>query len=1329
VIGSGFNTGFTSPAEVFFGGVPATVTSRSSTSIYVKVPAQPPLVGTLNVTVCNYNAPAYCTRGSIDSEFTYGPPAGTNTTVANIVSAQPIWVPNGTGGWDEGIIAATSTGEFIYLNSTNGGISFVTSDIAPYNRTNLAEPAFQQVGYTAAWVAGGLPGEVAGAIEGTSIFALVTTYSEGRMVAETVASDNGGTSWGTPYLTGSAAGSISSPEVAVSPAGYFYVTWTENGAGPEEVDQTVFSETGEQILAPAAIAGSGGKGAFPASSPSVAVDGLQRPLYVWNRPNLTGNVSYSTHWQIEAAGAFPFISNALKILSATVNSTIIGDFNLSKGTINLLTFKSTIQSDLNVVRSAVATRPITNTSICTAETDVAKRLFPNLTDIDPIIPFSGPFTCSYTFPTPTKNISPEIGPLTANQFLFIETGWVLEDLGGGGFGDPYWGGAPLTPLNVSIPQGVNTVPAQYSFDTSGKWVGDGSKFGVATINITPLSLNPNSILFAESHPHLPTGSMSQSTGSSGAVSYYDRPIFFNASLTLNNSYHNSTVVATSTSGPPSIYITNLTNNSHGNWSETVNVTYEETETEVIDGGTTYHNVGIFYDWPTGFKFTVRGIWVTNLEWNPTYLNITIANHAYRDANGTTAENDLVAFQTSLAASYYSALNNSSALAQTDRVYNTGPSNLAAYASNHEHTFRDVPVSPHYADTYVQKTQSFNGSGSNSTLRGGLKGVNVSWDWQVAPVETLAQSCSFYEPLNNIGFWGSSTTNITRVNATSALLTWFSNQSGTGWVEYHDFLGANFSAFAQKFYNTSAPNSSFKWEYQIELHGLHPFSFYNATIGVTTTDGTQGACHFSYMAFTSWYFQTQSQVQFTVVQFPYDSITHQGGGATVEWNIPSTFVARSRFVNGSLAFWNRTLTASVPLTSLWTVPAGIAGTPVGSQTYGVNLTSLTLNGTYNLSLILNYNVSVPWSRTPYNFSAGSLPFDFVYEKDSSGDGLTDWEKSNGWEVNYESASGTGYSVWENAVPSLYATNGLTSDYEEKLFGLNPRTVDTAGSHMLDTWNLTFDLGKKYNNTIPSLPAGSNFEIWNETGLYNWNQSCQYFVAVGSCSKGEVSNESAAGRWSNLSGMDSWAWASRVLWSRVALDRFVNFSGVLNASWLRATIGNSSGQWTITVGGKLSWGANPLAASTPGDGVPDGERIDPLYDADLKVSSLSANFLPGQCPSVSGSTTWGWAVLFYLNTTTGVQELPSSGNYSVQATDTSSSCGKISNRVVIFPTVDIAALQQLKLRLVVNEGTTGSPNLVYEPFNDTSGNKTAVTLQYNDVMGGTTATCSMSGHVAA
>ncbi|MFI5418114.1 MAG: hypothetical protein ACHQ2Y_04360, partial [Candidatus Lutacidiplasmatales archaeon] len=392
-----------------------------------------------------------------------------------------------------------------------------------------------------------------------------------------------------------------------------------------------------------------------------------------------------------------------------------------------------------------------------------------------------------------------------------------------------------------------------------------------------------------------------------------------------------------------------------------------------------------------------------------------------------------------------------------------------------------------------------------------------------------------------------------------------------------------------------------------------------------------------------------------------------------------------------------------------------------------------NTQYNTTLLLNFTFQ------GVQFNASSRPLAFWYEKDTSGDGLTDWEKIHGWEVTTQSATGVWNSpVWVTANPNLYATNGLVNDFLEKQFALNPSTVDTAGSHMLDTWNLTFDLGSKGHPLV--VPSNSNFQYWYESGNssrdYNPNKACQYFAPPGTtCSVGKV-----ATNLTNITGADSSAWASRVIWNHSALWTFLNLSGVQNASWLRATLGNTSTDWMLTVEGKLSWGANPLATSTPHDGIADGARVDPLYDEDLVISSLSANIFNSAskgCPDPgSGSGSYfGWAPLFYLNYTSGgtthseLQAL--TGNYTRQANDTHGSsnngvCGSLTNWQVAIPIVGTTQNQTLQARLILHYTKSGADQLWAEKFNGTgTGSKTA-TVSFDTVRSSTASThCSGTG----
>jgi hypothetical protein len=269
----------------------------------------------------------------------------------------------------------------------------------------------------------------------------------------------------------------------------------------------------------------------------------------------------------------------------------------------------------------------------------------------------------------------------------------------------------------------------------------------------------------------------------------------------------------------------------------------------------------------------------------------------------------------------------------------------------------------------------------------------------------------------------------------------------------------------------------------------------------------------------------------------------------------------------------------------------------------------VNNQYNVSITLNYTESAsPITGTSY-------PIVFWYEKDTRGDGLTDWAKVRGWEVTYTQIGGVVGDEWVSANPLAYATNGLVSDYLEKEFGLNPTTLDTASSGMLDTWNLTFELG----SGSPTLPGASYFNYYYENSTYNFSKACQEYVPGG----GSCPLASHAGPLlSNLSAIspsqtgDSTPWAAAARWSGVGttsalaqLEALIVAEGV---GPFRATTGSWGSDRTITVWGKLSWGANPLAQSTRLDDIADGYQPDPLMP---RLSSAATKSSRRSCSSFS------------------------------------------------------------------------------------------------------------------
>ncbi len=212
-----------------------------------------------------------------------------------------------------------------------------------------------------------------------------------------------------------------------------------------------------------------------------------------------------------------------------------------------------------------------------------------------------------------------------------------------------------------------------------------------------------------------------------------------------------------------------------------------------------------------------------------------------------------------------------------------------------------------------------------------------------------------------------------------------------------------------------------------------------------------------------------------------------------------------------------------------------------------------------------------------------------------------------------------SAVEHPDVTVFSTNGLANDYLEKAYGLNPNTVDTAGSDMLDLWNLTFDLGASSagSNAIPTGVAvwwesnGSN-TVWDPWGPEGRPTSAGSNLACTSTTQCPDNSSSV----------------SSVLWSTSALSQLMNLSGVQydlrHGGFLRGVVGPcpaAAASWCgsdliLTLWGKLSWGANPLAGSTPGDGIPDGMRVNPLGGTDVQVNVSYWSYNQTQLPNGAG-----------------------------------------------------------------------------------------------------------------
>lgn len=1283
--GSNLYSGGTLPT-VYFGRASATIVDPTPSQFIVLAP---PGNGTVYIQVENSTS---VTPTTCNAQFTYNPgvPPARSVALPLADAAYPAWVPGPAFNETPAVLASNvSNSEITYYNSTTGGRTFHATKVAAFNNS-LGSQIFGQIGGTRLAMSQGTGGQVSVVAEGAYVFGIFTSRVQGRNAIETVSSSNDGRNWTGPYLAASYQGAASDPVVTSSRAGYVYASWRDDALGPWEVDAAAYSFTGQALQAPTPIPKSGplvGGGAGP---PALTVDGLERSLYLWSAWNNTSN-----QFELQSTGGLLAPLAALQTLRSEWNETVPSDFK-PMSAMALSTFRSSVnttlvqlQTDLHSLRTA--------SGECAAENYLFQSVYPLVTS-PPLAPLTAglaPSGCTLSNPgSGASDLAAVQGPYAANSYLYVMASWIAESLGRGTMFDPSWVGSPLGG-EVSIYPNEGSPPIIYPLATpvsKGDPQGDFLTVDPVTINPNTLWLNASSWFPSDSLPATALDKVNNAWQFCSWTTYSVHVSRVNLSLTeipVGGSRSSSTYV--NNWELASVYVTNLSTNETGVWWENVSISFSRTfgPTSGCIGPLEYSVKGSTSTWPQNAALNLSGRFTTGLSFSPWSSSLPLIVQSVQD--GPNKAIDSMFWNNTILSEAW-VWNN-----MTSSPHNySSPRNNTTLLTAEKFRFSPQPLSATY-QAYAQINTTHGGyTNAWRTVLNADQTTNYAGDLK----DTA--SCSYTQGVNLVEIHGAQVTNFTD---TSVSISWFSKSSGVGWVDYNNSADENYSAGATR----ANVGGTWPYEYQAELHGLSPWGVYEANVGV---GAFSGCLEYENSTFLS--FQSTTQAQLFEYDYPYDSITHQGGGAAVEWQEPYGFSSKAVWKNGTATYFptnNATDVTSIPIQSPWNISVDRgAGTTVG-----FNMSALTPNTSYNVSLALNF------TARGQAFHAGSKPFVFLYGRDTSGDGLTDWEKLRGWQVTYQGTTGIWYAQHVTANPILISTNGLVSDYEEKEFGLNPGTVDTAGSHMLDTWNLTFDLGSKYSPL--SVPSGGNFEFWNESGNYTWTNACQYFVLPGSsCTKGALN----MGTWSNLTGNDSWEWASRVLWSRIALERFVNLSGVRNASWLRAVIGNTSTNWTLTVWGKLSWGANPLAASTPLNGVQDGARVNPLYGTALMISSLNATIAPGNsslCQGyLPGSGSFGWAVNFSLNwsTVTGPRE---NGNFSSSTQDQGYDgfiyrCGDVSDYQVEIPINGTSQYLSLQARILLNtqQNASRTPQLASLVFTKSAGvGAGRVSISYNTLLG--------------
>jgi hypothetical protein len=1314
---------FTGGSLVFFGNTSASSTQYlSSTALLATSPIPlPSQAGTVNVTVV--------TSGGVSADwshdlYTYTLPAAISKTLTGAVGAAPFWVPGPYFGYEGVVVANATSGQVVDYNSSNLGESYTSTVVGTFS-PGLGSNVFTQVGSTRLDLPGGPTGQVTAAAENSSVLVGVTTESQGMIVLETTSTQNGGGNWSAPYLTEPPAGSLSDPQLVASPAGYYYATWRDDGAGDWEVDQTVFSEEGRVILSPQVLLKSGGASGYSAQPPTVAVDGLQRALFAWGTPNATGN-------EIRLEGAFPSAATAVSILSGAFDNTSNADYLASFGSAN--TWKGWVERDIGWLRTNVT---LANSG-CRAAQNLIRLVYPNVT-YNPTPELASQGYCSPTTTNSEHFMGNTSGPLVASTYLEVYADWVGEAIGWGAVFDPAWAGSPTGTALTLDPVGLTHTSLAFDSSDESSYTANGD-----LLNVTPTTESPTSILFRtalydpggngqiySSPGGMIGGSVAHTAGVCSWTEFNEtRYEYVRSVLTLTN--HSGSgqpiqITVTSHTGTPWIYVTNLSGNEWGTWTLVVNATGQHY------WGTNYRgdclgaqnasstSLKIPSGFPGNFTIYTGGTFLTSLEIANSTNETRAPTLVVEGTEQSGAQRNYVQFNTSIRTGQYSALNYTQN--SQNHVQFSEKSAVNQYLTEYNVSLGMVPVTNAYTYLFTTRVSTLNGSPALA-MNKSTTVINthsfVPSNYTGGPLSSF-WTCSYAETANPIVVGGSAANGILNVTATTAKLIWISNYSGQGWATYHELGGSNFTVQAGWYENSSGLRGNLPDRYEVELHGLHPWGIYTVQVGVASTSGC-----LTFENWLTWHFQTLTQVALEEKDQAYDSITGQGGGAVVEWQAPLAFIDTTTFDSGLFEYWptgHPTSATTIPLTALppW-IPNGPLFTSKNvSYTFGENLTALNVSTEYNVSLIMNFTVEVPWGT--YNFTAGSLPFEFWYLKDTSGDALTDQEKERGWEATYEAANGTWVDQWVTANPQNYSSNGVIGDYFEKEYGLNPRTVDTAGSHMLDGWNLTFNLGANSSSST-KVPSTTHLRVWNEEGTYNWTESCQIFELAGCQSK--YSFNPIALDASNLTDNfgsrakypASYNWSADVLYQgfngsggQNQLLNLLNSTGVQNTTWLRGILGNVTIQGvsyrTLTIWGKLSWGANPLATSTPHDGIPDGSRVNPSHDValDINISKVTYSGCPG-----AGSGSYSWALRFDLNYSTTSSGDVQLSNWSSQTNYSHTSCGSLANYLLPMPINATSPNESLTIQLYVNEGTRISPSWGQARVNGTT-LSSLLTINYN------------------
>jgi hypothetical protein len=1105
---------------------------------------------------------------------------------------------------------------------------------------------------------------------GNQTFLAFSTITGGSAFLETLGSGDGGGTWSPEYTSGPAVGTISNLTVAPSPAGLAYVAWREGVGSAAGVDEAIFFSNGLPMVAPTPLPGSSSPLVSPTGPPSIVVDSLQRPVLVWPSSTLSGNFIVET-------GAFLSPSSAFDVLEQVLTDP------LSPGDFSSPSDQAAFNRSTSTSSSWISSN-ITSGNLCNAQNTTALTLYPEITHVPLLVVSNSGTTCGSTLSTGSSSpIANTSGADSPNVYLAVYSDWLLESeavlvvpnaLGNNTTG---W-----SKDESSLLQPKAESECSVEVDTSGSLScvqEDEGIFtmGATTFSPTSIEIDP-SIMFG--FPTLQSWSFANSCNQFGVVNSTPSTYMVRTEVVtwLNVSFDGGATHSYMTSGTelPWVYATNLTPN-------TLYPYYASITMHIIQTGT-----GTWCG-PSGSSISFPIYGGGDRETGATeWKNVSFSGEARTELymwypqftlNSPTSSGGpailYFGWRTSMAAAGKVQIED---LNDTSKVW-TWSSSTYTTVEVGSLTFTPT-IGDSFAITYSATSRAGGWSATQMpALAGGTHGSSADQTaTKVYGGGGTGGSVVIKPP--KLYLWGLDVSNVT---GTTAEVSWSSNVNAAGWAIY-TVAGSGTSQDEIDLAGAEMGNDS-AWTYTSVMHSLEPWSSYRVSYGVlfTSANITENASQTTSL-------KTSPVATVWESDLPYDSISHTGGGAAIRWTTSATFMAEvpaPTVTNGTLWIWNATASEVLSI-----APGELNQTPGSPYNDWLNVTLTGFNQSYGFVLQLNY------SSTP-SVTADSTPTYFVYQLDSSGDGLTNEEKITGWTVVNPNS---GYSSVATADWSVYSTSGLYSDYVEKEYGLDPVSVDTASSGMLDLWNLTFNLGA--NNTNPTVPDSYAFQLFWEI-----NTSFNPFSYAPYPGGPNLGGHPVATNLNNISctpsscAADS-GYSAEVLWSSQALAALLTLPGMASSLAgippLRGVLGVYDGDRTLTIWGKLSWGADPGATYTPtGTGFPDGQRLSPtsLVGLSVDVQNLYVHGLVG------GE---GYAARFRLFPGTTPSGSWTLTNFTAPV-GLSGGITRLTGYDVVLPVSQTSQYETLQIQILANE----SANQPLTPIDFVSGGHDEVNLTYD------------------